>query len=168
MNSLFQQGLGEGGQRGGEEQPHRDSGDRGPGGRPRVPGDDQARGRRQGTEQRRAEQEASWQQELRRLGVERAERAAQLEHTLALARLELERAESLDALDDTTKLAVAGAPNAAVLATIRSIRARRSSSSAAPKKACRSDTASIGNNSLTIAAITGASGVSARTTAFCV
>jgi hypothetical protein len=67
-------------------------------------------------QQRRAEQEASWQQELRRMGVERAERAAQLAHALVLARLEIERAESLDALDDTTKLAVAGAPNAAVLA----------------------------------------------------
>jgi hypothetical protein len=67
-------------------------------------------------QQRRAEQEASWQQELRRMGVERAERAAQLDHALALARVEIERAAALDALDDTTKLAVAGAPNAAVLA----------------------------------------------------
>ena len=67
-------------------------------------------------QQRRAEQEAAWQQELRRMGFERAERAAQLEHALALARIEIARAESLDALDDTTKLAVAGAPNAAVLA----------------------------------------------------
>ncbi len=67
-------------------------------------------------QQRRAEQEATWQQELRRMGFERAERAAALEHALALARIEIARAESLDALDDTTKLAVAGAPNAAVLA----------------------------------------------------
>ena len=67
-------------------------------------------------QQRRAEQEASWQQELRRMGVERAERAAQLEHALALARFEITRAEALNGLDDTTKLAVAGAPNAAVLA----------------------------------------------------
>ncbi|MBD8532345.1 MULTISPECIES: hypothetical protein [unclassified Massilia] len=67
-------------------------------------------------QQRRAEQEAGWQQELRRLGAERAERAAQFEHGLALARLEIARAEALDGLDDTTKLAVAGAPNAAVLA----------------------------------------------------
>ena len=67
-------------------------------------------------QQQRAEQEASWQQELRRLGAERAERAAQLAHALDLARLEITRAESLDALDDTTKLAVAAAPNAAVLA----------------------------------------------------
>ncbi|MGJ9419545.1 hypothetical protein ACHAC9_17555 [Massilia sp. CMS3.1] len=67
-------------------------------------------------QQRRAEQEAAWQQELRRMGVERAERASQLEHALALARVEITRSQSLDALDDTTKLAVAGAPNAAVLA----------------------------------------------------
>jgi len=67
-------------------------------------------------QQQRAEQEASWQQELRRLGAQRAERAAQLAHALDLARLEITRAESLDALDDTTKLAVAAAPNAAVLA----------------------------------------------------
>ncbi len=67
-------------------------------------------------QQRRAEQEAAWQQELRRLGAERAERAAQLAHALDLARLEITRAESLNALDDTTKLAVAAAPNAAVLA----------------------------------------------------
>ncbi|KQQ89276.1 hypothetical protein [Massilia sp. Leaf139] len=67
-------------------------------------------------QQRRAEQEANWQQELRRLGAERAERAAQLHHALELARLEIARAEALDSLDDSTKLAVAGAPNAAILA----------------------------------------------------
>jgi hypothetical protein len=67
-------------------------------------------------QQRRAEQEAGWQHELRRMGAERAERAAQLAHALDLARMEIARAESLDGLDDTTKLAVAGAPNAAVLA----------------------------------------------------
>ena len=67
-------------------------------------------------QQRRAEQEAAWQQELRRLGAERAERAAGLAHALDLARLEITRAEALDALDDTTKLAVAAAPNAVVLA----------------------------------------------------
>ncbi|MFC5510161.1 hypothetical protein ACFPOU_03340 [Massilia jejuensis] len=67
-------------------------------------------------QQRRAEQEANWQQELRRLGAQRAERAAELAHALDLARLDMARAESLDALDDTTKLAVAAAPNAAVLA----------------------------------------------------
>ena len=50
------------------------------------------------------------------MGAERAERAAQLAHALDLARLEITRAESLDALGDTTKLAVAAAPNAAVLA----------------------------------------------------
>jgi hypothetical protein len=48
-------------------------------------------------DQRRAEQEAAWQ------------------HQLALARLEIERAASLDRLDDTTKLAVAAAPNGAIL-----------------------------------------------------
>jgi hypothetical protein len=67
-------------------------------------------------QQRRAEQEAAWQHELRRIGAERAERAAQLAHALDLARMEMARAESLDGFDDTTKLAVAAAPNAAVLA----------------------------------------------------
>lgn len=65
---------------------------------------------------RRAEQEAAWQQELRRLGHERAERAAQLEHALELARIEIARAEAIGRLDDAAKLAVAAAPNAAVLA----------------------------------------------------
>jgi hypothetical protein len=67
-------------------------------------------------QQRRAEQEAAWQHELRRMGAERAERAAQLAHALDLARMEMTRAEALDGFDDTTKLAVAAAPNAAVLA----------------------------------------------------
>lgn len=65
---------------------------------------------------RRAEQEAAWQQELRRLGHERAERAAQLEHALELARIDIARNESISRMDDTAKLAVAAAPNAAVLA----------------------------------------------------
>jgi len=64
----------------------------------------------------RAEQEAAWQQELRRLGHERAERAAQLEHALELARIDIARNESISRMDDTAKLAVAAAPNAAVLA----------------------------------------------------
>jgi hypothetical protein len=67
-------------------------------------------------QQRRAEQEASWQHELRRTGAERAERAAQLAHALDLARIEIARNESIGQLDDTAKLAVAAAPNAAVLA----------------------------------------------------
>jgi hypothetical protein len=66
-------------------------------------------------QQRRAEQEASWQHELRRMGAERAERAAQLAHALDLARIEIARNESIGQLDDTAKLAVAAAPNAAVL-----------------------------------------------------
>jgi hypothetical protein len=66
--------------------------------------------------QRRVEQEAAWQQELRRLGHERAERAAQLEHALELARIEIARNESISRMDDSAKLAVAAAPNAAVLA----------------------------------------------------
>ena len=66
--------------------------------------------------QRRAEQEAAWQHALRRLGHERAERAAQLEHALELARIEIARNESISRMDDSAKLAVAAAPNAAVLA----------------------------------------------------
>ena len=47
--------------------------------------------------------------------VELMEQQAQRQHQLELARHELQRAEVLDGLEDTTKLAVAAAPNAAVL-----------------------------------------------------
>lgn len=60
-------------------------------------------------------QDAQWQQELRRLELEREERFAQLNHATELARIEIARAESLGAMSDTAKLALAAAPNAAVL-----------------------------------------------------
>jgi hypothetical protein len=65
---------------------------------------------------RRDEQEAQWQQELRRLEHERAAQAARHAHAMELARLEIARAESLGAMADTAKLALAPAPNASVLA----------------------------------------------------
>jgi hypothetical protein len=65
---------------------------------------------------RRQEQEAQWQQELRRLAHERAERAARQAHEVELARVEIARAEALGAMGDTAKLALAPAANAAALA----------------------------------------------------
>jgi hypothetical protein len=65
---------------------------------------------------RRQEQEAQWQQELRRLAHERAERAAQHAQAIELARIEIARAESLGAMGDTAKLALAAPANAAALA----------------------------------------------------
>lgn len=54
--------------------------------------------------------------EERRAGMTLAARAAEREHEMALARLAMERAQALGAMDDTAKLALAEAPNAAVLA----------------------------------------------------
>ena len=61
-------------------------------------------------------QEATWQQELRRIGAEREARFAELTHQADLARIEIARAESLGAMSDTAKLALAGSDNAAALA----------------------------------------------------
>jgi hypothetical protein len=65
---------------------------------------------------RRQEQEAQWQQELRRLEHEWAGRAANHAHAVELARIEIARAESLGALGDTAKLALAPGANAVALA----------------------------------------------------
>ncbi|MGZ5198493.1 MAG: hypothetical protein ACXWC4_01895 [Telluria sp.] len=71
---------------------------------------------------RRAEHEAQWQQELRRLEGERALRAAQHAQALELARMDIARAQSFGELDDTAKLALAPASNAAVLADVMKTR----------------------------------------------
>jgi hypothetical protein len=64
----------------------------------------------------RQEQEALWQQELRRLEHDRAGRAANHAHAVELARVEIARTESLGAQGDTAKLALAPGANAAALA----------------------------------------------------
>ncbi len=73
-----------------------------------------------GEQQRHAlaqeQQEAAWQQELRRIEIARDERFAQLTHAAEMARVEIERGESIGAMSDTAKLALAAAPNAAALA----------------------------------------------------
>ena len=65
--------------------------------------------------QARQEKEVALLAEERRAAARRAEQEAAWQHQLELARFELRRAEALDALEDTTKLAVAAAPNAAIL-----------------------------------------------------
>ncbi|QYF93365.1 hypothetical protein KY495_22285 [Massilia sp. PAMC28688] len=65
---------------------------------------------------RQQEQEAAWQQELRRLDHARDEHFARMAHELEVARVEIARAESIGAMSDTAKVALASGPNAAVLA----------------------------------------------------
>ncbi|MEN3276400.1 MAG: hypothetical protein V7631_2190 [Massilia sp.] len=65
--------------------------------------------------QARQEKEVALLAEERRHARQHAEQEAQWQHELALARMELERAGAIGALDDTAKLAVAAAPNAAIL-----------------------------------------------------
>jgi len=67
---------------------------------------------------RQQEQEAQWQQELRRMDHVRDEKYAQHAHEIALARVEIARAESLGAMSDTAKVALAAGPNAAALADV--------------------------------------------------
>jgi hypothetical protein len=57
------------------------------------------------------ERETQWQRELKRLGQEQ-------EHVTNLKRIEIERIESIGNLSDTGKVAMADAPNAAVLAQL--------------------------------------------------
>ncbi|MES2152009.1 MAG: hypothetical protein V4508_19705 [Pseudomonadota bacterium] len=64
------------------------------------------------------EQEAHWQQELRRLEHERESRFAQLAHAADMGRIETARAEAIGALSDTAKVALAAAPNAQALADV--------------------------------------------------
>ena len=75
------------------------------------------------------EQEAQWQQELRRMEHERDERfarwkgeydtlAAQQDHAAELARIEIERIQAVGTLSDTGKIALADTPNAHALAQL--------------------------------------------------
>ncbi|UUZ54788.1 hypothetical protein LP419_01740 [Massilia sp. H-1] len=59
---------------------------------------------------RQQEQEAAWQQELRRMDHVREEKYAQHAHEIALARTEIARAESIGAMSDTAKVALAAWP----------------------------------------------------------
>lgn len=61
-------------------------------------------------------QDVTLEADERRAGMAESARAAERDHEIALARLAMERAEALGAMDDTAKLALAEAPNAAVLA----------------------------------------------------
>lgn len=61
-------------------------------------------------------QDVSLEADERRAGIAEGARAADRAHELELARLAMARAQALGAMDDTAKLALAEAPNAAVLA----------------------------------------------------
>lgn len=61
-------------------------------------------------------QDVTLEADERRAGIAEGARAADRAHEIALARLAMERAAALGAMDDTAKLALADAPNAAVLA----------------------------------------------------
>jgi hypothetical protein len=65
---------------------------------------------------KRQAQEAEWQHALRRLEHEREEKFAHMAHVADMARVEIARAETIGAMSDTAKVALASAPNAAVLA----------------------------------------------------
>ncbi|NHZ98675.1 hypothetical protein [Massilia sp. CCM 8734] len=67
---------------------------------------------------RRQEQEAAWQQELKRLGHERETQFAQQAHEAELARIEISRVSTIGALSDTGKVALAAGPNALALADV--------------------------------------------------
>lgn len=61
-------------------------------------------------------QDVALEADQRRAGIAEAGRSAERAHEIELARLAMARAEALGAMDDTAKLALAEAPNAAVLA----------------------------------------------------
>jgi hypothetical protein len=67
---------------------------------------------------RQQEQEAAWQQELRRLDHARDEKYAQQAHEAELARIAITRAEAIGAMSDSAKVALADGPNAAALADV--------------------------------------------------
>lgn len=64
----------------------------------------------------RSLQDVTLEADERRAGLAQNARAADRAHEIELARLAMERAAALGAMDDTAKLALAEAPNAAVLA----------------------------------------------------
>ena len=63
----------------------------------------------------RSMQDVTLEADERRAGIAEGARAADRAHEIALAQLAMERAAALGAMDDTAKLALAEAPNAAVL-----------------------------------------------------
>ena len=63
----------------------------------------------------RSMQDVTLEADERRAGIAEGVRAADRAHEIALAQLAMERAAALGAMDDTAKLALAEAPNAAVL-----------------------------------------------------
>ncbi len=67
---------------------------------------------------RQQEQEAAWQQELKRLGHERETQFAQQAHEAELARIEISRVSTIGNLSDTGKVALAAGPNALALADV--------------------------------------------------
>lgn len=67
---------------------------------------------------RQQEQEAQWQQELRRMDHVRDEKYAQHAHEAELARIDIARIESIGAMSDSAKVALAAGPNAAALADV--------------------------------------------------
>jgi hypothetical protein len=69
-------------------------------------------------ELRQQEQEAQWQQELRRMDHAREEKYAAQAHQAELARIEIARNESIGAMSDSAKVALAAGPNAAALADV--------------------------------------------------
>ncbi|CUI09123.1 Exonuclease SbcC [Janthinobacterium sp. CG23_2] len=67
---------------------------------------------------RQQEQEAAWQQELKRLAHERETQFAQQAHEAELARIEISRVSTIGNLSDTGKVALAAGPNALALAEV--------------------------------------------------
>ncbi|MBB3121150.1 hypothetical protein [Pseudoduganella violacea] len=81
------------------------------------------------------EQEAQWQQELKKLAQQREESyarwkheydsmVAQQEHAAALARIEIEKAQAIGSLSDTAKVALAPTANAQALAQLLKVQAQ--------------------------------------------
>jgi hypothetical protein len=75
------------------------------------------------------DQEAQWQQALKKLEMEREERfnrwkveydsmVSQQEHAASMARIDIERLESIGRMSDTAKIALAATPNAEALARL--------------------------------------------------
>ncbi|WP_395407755.1 hypothetical protein ACHMW6_14295 [Pseudoduganella sp. UC29_106] len=81
------------------------------------------------------DQEAQWQQALKKMEVEREERfnrwkieydsmAAQQNHASELARIDIERIEAIGRMSDTAKIALASTPNAEALAQLMRMQAQ--------------------------------------------
>jgi hypothetical protein len=81
------------------------------------------------------DQEAQWQQALKKMEVEREERfnrwkieydsmVAQQNHASELARIDIERIEAIGRMSDTAKIALAATPNAEALAQLMRMQAQ--------------------------------------------